>query len=109
MIRLLWNASLHIRAFLRTWMPSNIVLDLVRRRQNLRWGIPAMLLAAPYFAVAYWCRGMIEAGGPGWLNLVVLLCIWSALKFIIMGPVSVVLLAKARIREKREQRTAVNA
>lgn len=103
------TASVHIRAFLRTWMPSNIVLDLIRRRQNLRWGIPAMLLAAPDFAVAYWCRSVIEDGGPGWLHLVVLICIWSALKFVIMGPVSAVILAKARIRGRREPRTAVNA
>lgn len=108
MIRLLWNASIHIRAFLRTWMPSNIVLDVIRRRQNLRWGVAAMMLAVPYFALAYWCRTMIEAGGPGWLNLIVLICIWSALKFIVIGPVSVVLLAKARLRERGEQRTAVN-
>ena len=104
LIRLLLTASIRVRAFLRTWMPSNIVLDLIRRRQNLKWGIPAMLLAVPYLAVAYWCRAVIEDGAPGWLNVIVLICLWSALKFIIMGPVSVVLLVQARAHERADLR-----
>lgn len=104
MIRLLLTASIHVRVFLRAWMPSNIVLDLIRRRQNLKWGIPAMLLAVPYLAVAYWCRAVIEGGAPGWLHVIVLLCLWSALKFIIVGPVSVVLLVQARAHERADLR-----
>lgn len=104
MIRLLLTASIRVRAFLRVWMPSNIVLDLIRRRQNLKWGIPAMLLAVPYLAVAYWCRAVIEDGAPDWLNVIVLICLWSALKFIIMGPVSVGLLVKARATERADRR-----
>lgn len=107
MIRLLLTASIHVRVFLRAWMPSNIVLDVIRRRQNLKWGIPAMLLAVPYLAVAYWCRAVIEGGAPGWLHVIVLLCLWSALKFIIMGPVSLVLLAAARFHERGRQDVAV--
>ncbi|HWL59639.1 MAG TPA: hypothetical protein VNQ48_02010 [Microbacteriaceae bacterium] len=53
MIRLLMIASIHIRDFMRRYMPSNILLDLIRTRRGLKWGIPAMLLAIPYFAVAY--------------------------------------------------------
>jgi hypothetical protein len=63
-----------------------------------------MLLAAPYFAIAYWCTTAIEAGAPGWLNLIVLVCLWSALKFLIMGPISLILLAKTRLRERGQQR-----
>ena len=65
MIRLLWTASVEVRYFLRRYMPSNIVLDVLRTRQGLKWGIPAMLLAVPYLAVAHWCTTLIGDGGPG--------------------------------------------
>ena len=99
MFRLIAIASIHLRVFLRAWMPSNIILDLIRTRRGLKWGVPAMLLAAPYFAIAYWCTTIIETGGPGWLHLIVLVCIWSAFKFLIMGPTSLVLLGSAKLRE----------
>ena len=107
MIRLLWTASAEVRYYLRRYMPSNIVLDLIRTRKGLKWGVPAMLLAGPYLAIAFWCTTLIEDGGPGWLHLIVLWACWNALKFIIMGPVSVVLLIRARLREaaiRRHQR-----
>lgn len=104
MIRLLWTASAEVRYFLRRHMPSNIVLDLIRTRKGLKWGVPAILLAGPYLAVAFWCTTLIENGSPGWLHLVVLLCIWNALKMVAVGPVSVVLLLRARAREYRAQR-----
>ena len=94
MIRLLWTASAEVRYFLRRYMPSNIVLDLIRTRKGLKWGIPAMLLAGPYLAIAFWCTTLIESGGPGWLHLVVLLCIWNALKMLAIGPVSLSLLVR---------------
>ncbi|OYO20874.1 sulfate permease [Enemella dayhoffiae] len=104
MIRLLWTASAEVRYFLRRYMPSNIVLDLIRTRKELKWGMPAMLLAGPHLAIAFWCTSLIVNGGPGWLHLVVLVCIWNALKMVAIGPVSVVLLVKARAREHRAQR-----
>ncbi|WP_150462944.1 sulfate permease [Nesterenkonia ebinurensis] len=114
MIRLIWAASVHTRYFLRRYMPTNILLDLIRTRRGLKWGIPAMLLAIPYLFAATMCRGLIEDGGPGSLNLLVLLFIYNAMKFTIMGPVSLVLLARVRLREweqrqrRDQQRGEVN-
>ena len=99
MIRLLLAASIHIRDFMRRYMPSNVITDLVRTRRGLKWGIPAMLLAVPYLGVAYWCTTLLDAGGPGWLNLVVLLCVWSGLKMLWLGPVSLILLIRAKMCE----------
>lgn len=104
MIRLLWVASAEVRYFLRRYMPSNFVLDLIRTRTGLKRGMPAMLLAGPYLAIAFWCTTLIENRGPGWLHLVVLVCIWNSLKMVTIGPVSIVLLVKARARERRAQR-----
>ena len=95
MIRLIWNLSIRTRLFLRTWMPTNILLDAIRTRRGLRWGIPAMLLAIPYLLIANLCVQAIADNGPGWLHLVVLWSIWNGLKMLWIGPVSVILLIGA--------------
>jgi hypothetical protein len=104
MLRLLWALSVRTRYFLRRYMPTNILLDLIRTRRGLKWGIPAMLLAAPYLLAASVCVNLIADGGPSWLNLLVLLFCWNALKFAMIGPVSVIMLIAARIRERRASR-----
>lgn len=106
MFRLLWAASVSTRYYLRRYMPTNVALDAIRTRRGLKWGVPAMLLAAPYLLAASICTNLIADGGPGWLNLLVLLFIWNAIKFIIMGPVSLVLLTRARVREAVARRRA---
>lgn len=107
MLRLIWNASIRIRTFMRVWMPTNILLDALRTRRGLHWGVPAMLLAVGYFAIAYWCTTLIDAGAPGWLHLIVLLCILNAFKFLIHGPISIGRLIRARRSERRQARVEV--
>ena len=94
MIRQLWNLSTYTRAFLRRYMPTNILLDAIRTRRGLKWGTPAMFLAVPYLLAASTCTTLLAEGGPRWLNFLVLVCLWNAMKFIVMGPVSVVLLLR---------------
>jgi len=65
MLRLLWAASARTRYILRRNMPTNILLDLIRTRRSLKWGIPAMLLAAPYLLAASICTHLIANNGPG--------------------------------------------
>jgi len=104
MLRLILALSVHTRYFLRCHMPTNILLGAIRTRR----GLPAMLLGTPYLYAANLCVQLIAGGGPGWLDLLVLLFIHDAMKFVIMGPVSLVLLLRARLREhatcRREQR-----
>ncbi len=106
MFRLLWNLSIRVRLFLRTYMPTNILIDALRTRRGLKWGMPAMLIAAPYLLGAWLLTVWIADGGPGWLNLLVLLFIWNALKFLVNGPITLILLIRARIAEQRERRLA---
>lgn len=101
MIRLLRAVSIQVRHFLRRYMPSSILLDRIRTRRGLRWGVPAMVLALPYFGVAYWCSMLIADGGPGWLNMIVLIGIWNAFKMLAIGPISLLMLAAVRLRERR--------
>ena len=99
MFRLLWAASVHTRSFLRRYMPTNILLDAIRTRRGLKWGVPAMLMAVPYLIAASTCSAWVAGGGPGWANVFVLLFGWNALKFIVMGPISLVLLVRVSVAE----------
>ena len=101
MIRQLWTLSIRTRAFLRRYMPTNILLNTIRTRRGLKWGVPAMLLAAPYLLAASICTNLIDNGAPGWLYLVVLLCVWNALKLLWIGPLSLIQLVLIRTRERR--------
>ncbi len=106
MIRQLWTLSIRTRAFLRRYMPTNILLDAIRTRRGLKWGPPAMLLAAPYLLAASICTYLIDNGAPGWLHLIVLLCVWNALKLLWIGPVSVIHLLIAHARNRHTQEDA---
>lgn len=103
MFRIIWFFSIHLRNFMRRFMPTNILLDAIRTRRGLKWGVPAMLLAIPYLLAASVCTALIDAGASRWLYVVALVCIWNALKFIVIGPVSVVLL----LQHKRSERLPI--
>ena len=112
MFRFIWTLSVRTRDYLHRYMPSNRLLATIRTRRGLRWGLPAMLVALPYFLIAYACSSAVAVGGPGWLHLIVLWACWNALKFIIMGPVSIALLVRARLHEaaiRRHQRREASA
>ena len=104
MFRLIWTAIVYTRYFLHRYMLTNILLDAILTRRGLKWGVPAMLLSIPYLAVANILTILIDRGSPGWFHLLVLLCIWNAFKFLVMGPVSVVLLVRARTAERHDRR-----
>lgn len=106
MFRLLRNLSIRVRLFLRAYMPTNILLDALKTRRGLEWGVPAMLLAAPYLLGAWLLTVWIADDGPGWLNLLVLLFIWNALKFLVNGAITLVVLIRARVVERRDCRLA---
>lgn len=80
------------------------LLARLRRRDGLKWGIPAMLIAVPYWAVAVGLAQFIQSGGSGWINLVVLWCATLSIAFVVNGPISLTLLGKARITEAYARR-----
>lgn len=107
MIRLLWAGSVHTRYFLRRYMPTNILLDAIRSPRGLKWGVPAMVLAVPYFLLAAIFVQIVDGGGPAWLHVLVLLSIWNGFKMLWIGPISLILLARAyasRLEARRRNR-----
>lgn len=109
MIRLLLAVSIAINEVLRRYMPTNIIRDLIRTRQGLKWGVPAMLLAVPYFVVAYWLTTLLADGESSWLNLLVLVSIWSGIKMLWLGAVSLVMLTRVRAQELAARRRQMKA
>lgn len=106
MLRIIWIASLYTRAFMRRFMPTNIVLDKLRTRRGLKWGVPAMLASLVYFYLAALMSVLVEHGASKWLYLVMIVCVWNAFKFLFYGPVSLVLLAHVRAAERHTVRRA---
>lgn len=104
MFRLIWITSIHLTGLFRRWMPTNILLDKIRTRRGLKYGVAAMLVAIPYLYTASLLIVIINDGGPGGLNLLVLVAIWLALKMLAIGPVSLVMLAKARWQDPAIER-----
>lgn len=92
--------------FQRT-MPTNILIRATHTRRGLKWGVLAMLLAVVYFVTAAALAQWVADGGPGWINLLVLVCIWNALKFLVNGPVTLVRLVRVRVAERRYRSAGV--
>lgn len=104
MFAMIGMLSIRLRSFLRRYAPTNILIGAIFTRRGLKWGMLAMLLAGPYLLAAVLCVGWIERGGPGWLNLLVLLFLWNAIKFVVVGPVSLLWLARVGVGEARVRR-----
>ncbi|MDO4254450.1 MAG: sulfate permease [Kocuria sp.] len=101
MLRTIWIASLYIRAFMRRFMPTNIVLDKLRTRRGLKWGVPVMFLGVVYFYLAALMSVLVDGGASKWLYIVMLVCIWNTFKFLFFGPVSLLRLIRLRSIERK--------
>ena len=91
------------------YAPANLLLCRLRSRRGMKWGVPFMFLGAAYFLAAAMLTNWLHGGGPGWLHLLVLLGIWNGLKFVVFGPVSLMLLARARVVEHRDKVRSISA
>lgn len=81
MLILIWRLSAKIRLFLLTYMPTNILLGRLEGLGVLWTLLAAGLLAPSYLLLLSLCATLVAAGGPDYLNVVVLLCFWNAVKF----------------------------
>lgn len=109
MFQLLIAFVSRIYAFFQRWMPTNILLRATHTRRGLKWGVPAMLLAVVYLVIAAALAQWIAGGAPGWINLLVLLCLWNALKFVVNGPITAVRLVRVRSVERSYREAEVAA
>jgi small-conductance mechanosensitive channel len=104
MFGIIWGLTARAHYFFRRFMPTNIALDAIHTRRGLKWAVPAMLVAVPYALAAALCAGLVETGGSGWLNVLTVLFVWNALKFVVAGPAALLRLLAVRRREARARR-----
>jgi hypothetical protein len=89
MFRRLWTLSTTLRGYSRACLPSNRAVDWLRAPPGLTWALPVALTAAPaYLYAASVCASAVNRGGPGYLNALVLLFFWNAVKFAVMGALT---------------------
>jgi hypothetical protein len=78
-----------IHGYLAFYMPSNRAVDWLRTPRGLKWAIPVALVAtAAYLFAMSVCMTLIEHGGPGYLNVLVMLFAWNTIKFAALGIVA---------------------
>ena len=92
-----------VHRYLQMYAPSNV---LVRR---VRWSAPTWRMAAGLLVAALVLVGVlhvlaraIEEGAPGWLNLVVLVLAWDAIK---IGALGCLVLARRVVSSFRPARS----
>ena len=102
MLAISMRLAIALRALLQ-YAPTNALLRRLRSRDGLKWGPPFMLLGVAYLLAATLLAHLLNDGGPGWLNLLVILGIGNGLRFIIFGPISMILLVRARLTEHRQK------
>lgn len=89
MLTLIWNISAAIHNYTRFYMPTNVAIGLLRSPPARNWTIPVTLVAtAAYLFAVSVCATIIATGGPGWLNVLVFLFAWNALKFAALAIVT---------------------
>ena len=104
LIRMVFRATASVYYWAQRWLPSNRLLRAIRTRRGLKWGVPAMAIGAASFYAAAMVTVVIRDGGSAWLNALVVVLLIDGFKFLWIGPVSLVLLVKARWREAHARR-----
>ena len=84
--------------------PINRLLRRLHQRGGLLSAVAAMLAGVAYLIAAVACTGLLEDGGPGWINLLVLLFMYNAFKLALHGLVVLVAPAWQRLFRRRPSR-----
>lgn len=93
MLTALWDLSAAIRGYLRFYMPTNRAVDWLRSPRGLKWAIPVALVAtAAYFGLTVLAIQGAARPGIGWLNVLVFLFFWNAMKFAWLAVLSLPLM-----------------
>ena len=103
MFRLIVQLATSIRAAM-AYAPSNRLVARLRARGRPGSALAAMTVGAAYLLSAATATVLLDRGGPGWLNVLVLLFIWNAFKLALAGPVILFAHARQRSAQRRSPR-----
>ena len=103
MFALIVQLAASLRAVL-AHAPSNRLASRLRARGGLGSALAAIAAGAAYLYAAATCTMLLDRGGPGWLNVLVLLFIWNAFKLALTGPAILAAGARQRMARRRSPR-----
>jgi len=107
MLTVFFRLAAAIHGYLAFYMPTNRAVGWLRSPRGLKWAIPVALVATPTYLFAMSvCVVIIERGGPGYLNVLVMLFAWNALKFASMAVLSLPLMAGGALARLRRREGA---
>ncbi len=99
-------AAMH--RYLQSYAPTNVLTHRVRSREPQWWAIPVLVGVAAAFFVAMHALGeAVASGAAGWLNLVVLVLAWDAIKIAVLAMIQVVRCGRRSIARYTRVRTCV--
>lgn len=95
----------HVYGYLQLYAPSNLLIAHVRTSPP-RWRTATFLLTLAYALIwaTHYLSMAIQNGAPGWLNLVVMVLAWDAIKTALLG-VHTMLRAVGRVAMRVSKRT----
>ena len=110
MLTALWHLSAAIRGYLRFYMPTNRAVDWLRTPRGLKWAIPVALVATPaYLGLTTLTIQGAARPGLGWLNVLVFLFFWNAMKFAWMAVLSLPLMLRNALGGRAPSSTRIAA
>ena len=96
-----WALSARLYALVQRFAPSNIVIRRVHTRTGIKWGPLVGVGGVAVYGLLLVVTGtIVRDGGPGWVNLFVLVGFWNTVRFAVLVPVSIVRLLRVRHQEK---------
>lgn len=89
MLVLSFRLAAALQRYMAFYMPTNRAVAWLRSARGLRWAIPVALVATlTYLFAMSVCMTIIDRGGPGYLNVLVMLFAWNAIKFAVVGALT---------------------
>jgi hypothetical protein len=103
MFRIIFTGVAAVYGFIYRISPVNRLIAWAKAR-GLRASLLVSLLAIPMWVACSTCAVIVRDGGPGWVNLLVILFFIDAAKFAFLPPVAVVSAVGRQISQFRANR-----
>jgi hypothetical protein len=95
-----WAISSRLHGLAQRFAPSNIVIRRVHTRTAIKWGPLVGLAGVLVYGLLMVATGtIVRDGGPGWVNLFVLVGFWNTIRFAVLIPASIIRLLRVRHQE----------
>lgn len=81
-----------IHTYLYAYAPSNVLIRYLRSAGGRKWALPASLACTiGYLAATAGLTAVLNAGAPGWLNILGLVAAWNTIKFAGLATLEILL------------------